>query len=137
MDTKAIAFGGTELLLLEKALKFDSERAIFQSRSFQDGEMTDLILKVAHAIVNAKEDTPIDMSLTMRECWFYREAISIFDKVGNGSPSEGFTIKTKLYDAILEFELENHADEVPQLGIPTTEEVEYARSSTDETHNAA
>ena len=137
MDTKTIAFGGTELLLLEKALKFDSERAIFQTRSFQDGEMTDLILKVAHAIVNAKEDTPIDLALTMRECWFYREAISIFDRVGRGDVAEGFTIKTKLYDAILEFELEKHADEVPQLGIPTTEEREYARKVTDETHNAA
>src|SRR3990167_10366088 len=122
MDTKAIAFGGTELLLLEKALKFDSERAIFQTRSFQDGEVSDLILKVAHAIVNAKEDTPIDLALTMRECWFYREAIGIFDKVGNSSPSEGFTIKTKLYDAILEFELEKHADEVPQLAAPVRSE---------------
>ncbi len=131
METQNLQFSLNELLLLERALCYTAPRTILGTVPVTDDDLVKLVLKVAHALTVAKDDRPLDLTLTQKECWLYREMINIFDRVGRSETAEGLSIKTKLYSAIIAFDLESHREDVPQLAVPEAQEVDYAKQTDD------
>ncbi len=131
MDTKTVQFSISELLLLERVISYNAPRIVLGVPPITDDDLVKMALQIGHALVSAKEDEPVELCLTHKDCWLFREVISIFDRVGKSEVAEGYSIKTKLYAAILEFDLAAHVSDVPQLGFPEAQEVIYASKSDD------
>jgi hypothetical protein len=131
MDTKAIQFSINELLLLERVISYNAPRTVLGVPPITDDDLVKMALQIGQALISAKEDEPIELALTLKDCWLFREVISVFDRVGKSEVAEGFSIKSKLYEAILEFNLAAHVTDVPQLGLPEAMEVTYASQSDD------
>ncbi|MBI2846824.1 MAG: hypothetical protein HYX82_02975 [Chloroflexi bacterium] len=136
MDTKAIEFTLNELLLLERTISYNGPRTVLAVPPITDEDLTRLALKIGYALANVKEEDAAFLSLSEKECWWFRETIDIFAFVGKTQTPEGYLIKTKLYAAILQFELESRADEIPQLAYPDAREVNYGELSSHARENS-
>ena len=130
MDSRSITFSQTELLLLEKVVKWNVDRTIVGATAITDGDLEELALRIGSAMCRGKEDELVALVLSEKALWFYRETISIFDKIA-GSPSEGYTIKVKLYDALLDINTQALVKEVPQMALPPAPEAYYEVNAKD------
>lgn len=134
MEPKTLMFSGDELLLVERAIKFDTTRATLAfPTSISDEELASFALKVGFALVNLRAGCDAELGLTERECWWLREVIDILARTSNSKIGEGYSIKRKVYTAILAFDLDG--EQLKELETPLHEEVKYDARSTDPNTN--
>ena len=107
-----------ETLLIERTISFSGPRAGLGTAAVTDKKLEHLALKVGRVLL---ESTPepartrgLSVPFTEKDCWYLRETIDIFARVGRQEVGEGLSLKRKLYQALLSFDFERKTADLPQ-----------------------
>ena len=115
--TQELDLTPAELLLAERVISYSGPRNVLCVLPISDMEMELLALKVGRALVEAGSDPSPSQNLalpfTEKECWYLRETIDIFARVGRQEVGEGLSLKRKVYQALLNFEYQRKTADLP------------------------
>ena len=98
---------------------------ILTGEQVHNDTLCNLALKVGKLIVEHNNNVKdLILYLTELQCWYLREMIDIFSRIGRNEPSEGYSIKSKIYQLLLEFETEKYFPVVAQEMSSTTPDID-------------